>query len=56
MKTENHIKQHGEFIKLQREASRRLKITESIQAIILPAYIILGIIGFALSLKVFGVL
>jgi hypothetical protein len=51
-------KQHdeliGELIQLNQESSRRLKIMENVQAIVIPVYAILGLSGLAALLKAFG--
>lgn len=60
MKLEEKVRQHdeliGEIIHLQQESSRRLKIMENIQAIVIPVYLILGLAGMAALLKVFGLI
>ncbi|MEQ8713610.1 MAG: hypothetical protein RIC80_11375 [Cyclobacteriaceae bacterium] len=59
MKIEDKVRQHdeliGELIALHQESSRRLKIMENIQAIVIPVYTILGLGGVAALLKVFGI-
>lgn len=59
MKIEQKVKQHeeliSELIHLHEESSRRLKIMENVQAIVIPVYAILGLSGLAALLKVFGV-
>lgn len=59
MKTEDKVKQHdeliGELISLHQESSRRLRIMENIQAIVIPVFTILGLSGLAALLKVLGV-
>lgn len=59
MKIEDKVRQHdeliGELIALHQESSRRLKIMENIQAIVIPVYTILGLSGIVALLKVFGI-
>jgi len=56
---ENKVREHyeliSELISLQQESSRRLRIMENVQAIIIPVYAILGLSGLAALLKIFGV-
>jgi len=56
---EESLNQHDELIKgiiqLRHESSRRLKVMENIQAIVIPVYAILGLSGLATLLKVMGV-
>lgn len=60
MKAEDEVKQHdeliGELIELHQESSRRLKIMENIQAIVVPVYALLGLSSLAALLKVFGII
>ena len=59
MKAEDKGKQHdeliGALIELHQESSRRLKIMENIQAVVVPVYATLGLSGLAALLKAFGV-
>jgi len=59
MNLDDKVKQHdeliGKLIQLHQESSRRLKIMENVQAIVIPVYAILGLSGLAALLKIFGV-
>lgn len=59
MKFEDKVKQHdeliGELTHLHQESSKRLRIMENIQAIVIPVYAILGLSGLTALLKVLGV-
>ncbi|MBC6426091.1 MAG: hypothetical protein GDA51_06415 [Ekhidna sp.] len=59
MKTEQKVRQHdeliAELIQLRQEGSKRLRIMENVQVIVIPVYGILGAAGLFAFLKVFGV-
>ncbi len=58
MKTEEKVRQHdeliAELIQLNQDSTRRLKIMENVQAVVIPVYSILGFAGLVGLLKVFG--
>ena len=55
MKIEEKVRQHdeliGELIQLHQDSSRRLRIMENIQSIVIPVYAVLGIAGLVALLK-----
>ncbi len=58
MKIETKLKQHekllAELIQLNETSSRRLRIMEKIQAIVIPVYLIFGVGSVLAFLKIFG--